>query len=249
MGKDQVQPVFPLVLAISLMVRKAMTRISALGGIHRRYLHDEIADRLRALILTGELEPRSRINEIELCELFGTSRTPLREAIKILSSEGLLELLPNRGAHVSVLSGSEIDDMIQVIAGLEVVAAELACQRITDDEILTIAEDTQSMEEAWRKRDEPGYFMLNRAIHEAIMSASGNETLKSVYANLSSRIQRMRYTAHKTEVQWKQAVNEHSEMVILLRARKGEELAQLMKRHIRSKAAVIAASYGKDAAQ
>jgi DNA-binding GntR family transcriptional regulator len=223
-----------------------MTRISALGGIHRRYLHDEIADRLRTLILTGELEPRSRINEIELCDLFGTSRTPLREAIKILSSEGLLELLPNRGAHVAILNGAEIDDMIQVIAGLEVVAAELACQRISDDEVQAIAEDTLSMEEAWKKRDEPRYFMLNRAIHEAIMSASGNQTLQTVYANLSSRIQRMRYTAHKTDEQWKVAVEEHAEMVVLLKARKAEELAQLMKKHIRSKAAVISASYGKD---
>jgi DNA-binding GntR family transcriptional regulator len=224
-----------------------MTRISAMGGIHRRYLHDEIADRLRSLILSGELEPRSRINEIELCELFGTSRTPLREAIKILSTEGLLELLPNRGAHVAVLNGAEIDDMIQVIAGLEVVASELACERITDEEVSAISEDTNSMVEAWKVRDESRYFMLNRAVHEAMMSASGNETLKTIYASLSSRIQRMRYTAHKTDAQWKQAVEEHSEMVVLLKARKGEELAQLMKRHIRSKAAVIAASYGKDA--
>jgi DNA-binding GntR family transcriptional regulator len=223
----------------------SMTRISAMGGIHRRYLHDEIADRLRSLILSGELEPRSRINEIELCDLFGTSRTPLREAIKILSTEGLLELLPNRGAHVAVLSGGEIDDMIQVIAGLEVVAAEMACKRITDDEISAIADDTESMLEAWKKQDEARYFLLNRAIHEALMSASANETLKTVYANLSSRIQRMRYTAHKTEDQWRKAVEEHVEMVVLLKARKGEELGQLMKRHIRSKAAVIQASYGK----
>jgi DNA-binding GntR family transcriptional regulator len=222
-----------------------MTRISALGGIHRRYLHDEVADRLRVLILSGELEPRSRINELELCELFGTSRTPLREAIKILSSEGLLELLPNRGARVAVLTISEIDDMIQVVAGLEAVAAEMACLRISDDQIQTIAEETATMHNAWKDRDAPRYFMLNRAIHEAIMSASANETLKGLYANLSSRIQRMRYTAHKTEAQWKLAVDEHAQMVVLLKARDGEALGQLMKKHIRSKAEVIAASYGK----
>jgi DNA-binding GntR family transcriptional regulator len=221
-----------------------MTRISTSAGIHRRYLHDEVADRLRALILSGELEPRARVNELELCELFGTSRTPLREAIKILSSEGLVELLPNRGARVAVLGASEIDDMIQVVAGLEAVAAELACQRATDDVIAAIAEDTADMDAAWAKRDDARYFQLNRAIHEAIMAASGNATLKGVYANLSSRIQRMRYTAHKTEAQWKRAVDEHREMVVLLKARKGEALAKLMKLHIRGKAEVIAASYG-----
>jgi DNA-binding GntR family transcriptional regulator len=227
------------------MTRISATHTSALGGIHRRYLHDEVADRLRSLILSGQLEPRSRINELELCDQFGTSRTPLREAIKILSSEGLLELLPNRGARVAVLGMGEIDDMIHVVAGLEAVAAELACQRITEDEILAIAEDTDAMMEAWKARDDGRYFLLNRAIHEAIMSASANATLKGLYANLSSRIQQMRYTAHKTDEQWRRAAEEHIRMVALLRARRGEELGQLMKLHIRSKAEVIAASYGE----
>jgi DNA-binding GntR family transcriptional regulator len=221
-----------------------VTRIPSADGIQRRYLHDEVADRLRELILTGGLEPRARVNELELCERFGTSRTPLREAIKILSSEGLLELLPNRGARVASLSGAEIDEMVQVVAGLEAVAAELACQRAEDDEIEAIAADTNSMAEAYRTRDETAYFTLNRAIHEGIMAAARNATLSGIYANLSSRIQRMRYTAHKTEEQWGRAMGEHREMVRLLRARDGEKLAALMKLHIRGKAEVIAASYG-----
>lgn len=221
-----------------------MTRIPAIDGIRRRYLHDEVADRLRELILSGELEPRARVNELELCERFGTSRTPLREAIKILSSEGLVELLPNRGARVASLSAAEIDEMIQVVAGLEAVAAELACQRVDEDEIEAIAADTEAMAEACRRRDETTYFTLNRAIHEAIMAASRNATLMGLYANLSSRIQRMRYTAHKTDEQWQKAMGEHFEMVRLLRTRDGEKLAQLMKLHIRGKAEVIAASYG-----
>jgi DNA-binding GntR family transcriptional regulator len=221
-----------------------MTRIPAADGIHRRYLHDEVADRLRELILSGELEPRARVNELELCERFGTSRTPLREAIKILSSEGLLELLPNRGARVASLSAAEIDEMVQVVAGLEAVAAELACLRADEDEIEAISADTDAMAQAWVARDETAYFTLNRAIHEGIIAAARNATLKSIYANLSSRIQRMRYTAHKTEEQWSRAMAEHREMARLLRAREGEKLAALMKLHIRGKAEVIAASYG-----
>lgn len=223
-----------------------MTRISSADGIHRRYLHDEVADRLRELILTGGLEPRARVNELELCERFGTSRTPLREAIKILSSEGLLELLPNRGARVASLSAGEIDEMVQVVAGLEAVAAELACQRAGDDEIEAIAADTEAMSAAYRTRDEVAYFNLNRAIHEGIMASARNVTLKSIYVNLSSRIQRMRYTAHKTEEQWSRAMGEHHEMVRFLRARDGARLAELMKLHIRGKAEVIAASYGSE---
>jgi DNA-binding GntR family transcriptional regulator len=221
-----------------------MTRIPTADGIQRRYLHDEVADRMRVLILSGGLEPRSRVNELELCERFGTSRTPLREAIKILSSEGLVELLPNRGARVASLSAAEIDEMVQVVAGLEAVAAELACLRAEDDEIDAIAADTEAMAQAWTARDEPAYFTLNRAIHEGIMAAARNATLKAIYANLSGRIQRMRYTAHKTDAQWQRAMGEHHEMVRLLRARDGERLANLMKLHIRGKAEVIAASYG-----
>jgi DNA-binding GntR family transcriptional regulator len=221
-----------------------MTRIPAGDGIQRRYLHDEVADRLRELILTGELEPKSRVNELELCERFGTSRTPLREAIKILSSEGLVELLPNRGARVASLSAAEIDEMVQVVAGLEAVAAELACRRAGDDEVEAIAADTEAMEQAFRQRDDARYFTLNRAIHEGIMAAARNATLKGIYANLSSRIQRMRYTAHKTDEQWRRAMGEHHEMVRLLKARDGEKLAALMKLHIRGKAEVIAQSYG-----
>jgi DNA-binding GntR family transcriptional regulator len=221
-----------------------MTRISAIDGIQRRYLHDEVADRMRELILSGGLEPKSRVNELELCERFGTSRTPLREAIKILSSEGLVELLPNRGARVASLSADEIDEMVQVVAGLEAVAAELACQRAEEDEIDAIAADTDSMLAAFRRQDETAYFTLNRAIHEGIMAAARNGTLKAIYANLSSRIQRMRYTAHKTDAQWQLAMDDHVEMVRLLRARDGEKLAAVMKAHIRGKAEVIAASYG-----
>ncbi len=222
-----------------------MTRIPATEGIPRRYLHDEVADRLRELILSGGLEPQARVNELELCERFGTSRTPLREAIKILATEGLVELLPNRGARVASLSAAEIDEMVQVVAGLEAVAAELACQRADDDEIDAIEADTEAMAEAFKRRDEESYFTLNRAIHEGLMAAARNRTLSQLYANLSSRIQRMRYTAHKTEAQWIRAMDEHREMARLLRARDGERLAALMKTHIRGKAEVIAASYGQ----
>ncbi len=135
--------------------------------------------------------------------------------------------------------------MVQVVAGLEAVAAELACQRADEDEIDAIEADTEAMADAFERRDETAYFTLNRAIHEGLMAAARNRTLSGIYANLSSRIQRMRYTAHKTEAQWRRAMDEHREMARLLRARDGERLAALMKAHIRGKAEVIAASYGQ----
>ncbi len=217
-----------------------MTRL----GISRRYLHDEVAERLRKLILDGELEPKSRINEAELCERFGISRTPLREAIKILATEGLLELLPNRGSRIAGISEHELDEMIEVVAGLEAIAAELACKAISTAEIAAIEEKHARMLAAWKREDDPAYFELNREIHEAIMAAARNATLQGIYANLSGRIQRTRYSAHKTPEQWRRAVEEHERMVVLLKARDGAALAPLMREHIRGKRAAIAAAYG-----
>jgi DNA-binding GntR family transcriptional regulator len=212
--------------------------------IPKRYLHDEVADRLRELIREGELEPRARVNEIELSERFGISRTPLREAIKILATEGLLELLPNKGARVASISEDETNEVVEVVAGLEATAAELACRAITEAEVDAIAAKHARMVEAWRAEDNLRYFTLNREIHEAIMAASRNGTLQGIYATLSGRIQRARYAAHKTPEQWRRAVDEHQDMLRLLRARDGEALAGLMRRHIRGKAELILASYG-----
>ena len=216
-------------------------------GIHRRYLHDEVAERLRDLIRSGELEPKARVNELELAERFGISRTPLREAIKILATEGLLDLLPNRGARVAHISAAEIEEMVEVIAGLEATAAELACRSITDADVAVIEVKHEAMTAAWRRGDDPTYFTLNREIHEAIMAASRNATLQGIYATLSGRIQRARYAAHKTPEQWRRAVDEHECMVVLLKARDGEALSRLMREHIRGKKPVIAAAYGAPA--
>ena len=129
-----------------------MNKIEPGIGISRRYLHDEVAERMRELIRSGEMEPKARINEGELTERFGISRTPLREAIKILATEGLLELLPNRGARVASISDTELEEMMEVIAGLEATAGDLACRTISEAEIDAIADDHAAMGAAWKLR-------------------------------------------------------------------------------------------------
>ena len=222
----------------------AMNKIDPGLGISRRYLHDEVADRMRELIQSGEMEPKARVNEGELTERFGISRTPLREAIKILATEGLLELLPNRGARVASISETEIEEMMEVLAGLEATAGDLACRTVSEEEIDAIQADHDAMVAAWKGGDEAGYFSRNRRIHEAIMAASRNAILTSLYQSLSGRIQRSRYSAHQTADQWARAVSEHERMIALLRARDGAALAVLMREHIRGKKPVIAANYG-----
>jgi DNA-binding GntR family transcriptional regulator len=215
-------------------------------GIVRKTLHHEVVvDALRELILGGEIEPRSRINEVALCERFGISRTPLREAIKLLAAEGLLELLPNRGARVVALSETEIGEILQVIGAMEGAAGELACERITEDEIATITQATEAMVAAWKAGDYATYFARNREIHDAIMAAARNSALQSTYRSLSGRVQRARFSAHKTDEQWARAIDDHNLMVIFLRRRDGAALAQLMRDHIKSKLPVISAAYSE----
>lgn len=225
-----------------------MSKIAPAIGINRRYLHDEVADRMRELIQSGELEPKARVNEGELTERFGISRTPLREAIKILATEGLLELLPNRGARVASISLEEIEEIIEVIAGLEATACLLAVRALSEAEIEAIVGTHDRMIAAWKDRDESQYFRFNQDIHDAIMAGSRNATLRSLYASLSGRTQRSRYTVHQTEDEWARAADEHERMIPLLRARDGEALAALMREHIRAKTRVIAANFGDDPA-
>jgi DNA-binding GntR family transcriptional regulator len=223
-----------------------MNTMDRYQGIVRKTLHHEVVvDALRELILEGELEPRSRVNEVALCERFGISRTPLREAIKLLAAEGLLELLPNRGARVVALSETEIGEILQVVGALEGAAGELACARMTEAELGQIEAATDAMVAAWKAGDYPNYFARNREIHDAIMAAAGNSALQSTYRSLSGRVQRARFSAHKTDEQWARAIDDHRLMVMLLRRRDSAALAQLMRDHIKSKWPVISAAYSE----
>src|SRR5467141_4969569 len=96
-------------------------------------LHNEAVARIRDLIMEGRLEPGSKVLEKELCEMFGISRTPLREALKVLATEGLVVLFPNRGARVAQLTGKDMADLFQVMGALEGPAGELACPKLPDE--------------------------------------------------------------------------------------------------------------------
>ena len=109
--------------------------MQAIQPINRRPLHEEAVDRLRDLIVRGDLAPGARLNERLLCGQLGISRTPLREAIKLLATEGLVELLPNRGAVVAAIDAPRLADTLQVMGALEGLAGELACRNASIERI------------------------------------------------------------------------------------------------------------------
>ena len=141
-------------------------------------LHDEILTRLRDYIVEGNIPDGGRVPERQLCEMLGISRTPLREALKVLASEGLVELLPNRGARVRQLSEHDLGELFDVMGGLEGLAGRLACENITDAEIAEIERLHYEMYGFYLHRDMHGYFRVNQLIHQKIVEASRNATLR-----------------------------------------------------------------------
>lgn len=183
-------------------------------------LHDETLTRLRDHIVEGNIPDGGRVPERQLCEMLKISRTPLREALKVLASEGLVELLPNRGARVRPLSEQDLAELFDVMGGLEALAGRLACENITDEEITEIERLHYEMYGFYLHRDMHGYFNANQMIHQKIVEASRNATLKSAYANFAGRIRRVRYSANfaRKRERWGEAMREH-EMILDARRR------------------------------
>jgi DNA-binding GntR family transcriptional regulator len=207
------------------------------GAREEQSLHGEILSRLRDYIVEGNIPDGGRVPERQLCEMLGISRTPLREALKVLASEGLVELLPNRGARVRRLSEKDLGELFDVMGGLEGLAGRLACENITDEEIAEIERLHYEMYGFYLHRDMHGYFHVNQLIHQKIVEASRNTTLKATYANLAGRIRRVRYSANfaRKRERWGEAMREHETILDALRRRAGDELSDILFRHLRNK--------------
>src|SRR5260370_40015061 len=143
-------------------------------SILRRSLHDELAKRLRDMIVDGALKPAQKVPEAELCVRFGVSRTPMREALKVLASEGLITLLPNRGAVVAKITQQEIKELFPIMGALEALAGELACAKIDDRGLAEIRRLHEKMVDHYERGDWLHYSKLNRAIHQAIFAAAAH---------------------------------------------------------------------------
>jgi DNA-binding GntR family transcriptional regulator len=205
-------------------------------------LHREAVARIRDMIVEGKLEPGSKIPEKQLCELFGISRTPLREALKVLASEGLLVLQPNRGARVAVMTGKEVVDLFQVMGALEGLAGECACASIGDEALAEIRAQHFQMMAHYARGDRAGYFRANQAIHEAIFAAADNGVLSAMYDSLRGRIRPARFMANDTRERWDEAVREHGKILEALTRRDGRRLRDLLQQHLEHKYQALLAS-------
>ncbi len=212
-----------------------MTVAAAVKAIKRKSLHEELAESLEELIVSGQLTPGAKVPEKELCERYGVSRTPMREALKVLAQLGLVDLEPNRGAWVSRITPRDVAEVFAVMGALEALSGELACERITDRELADLQARHDRMVAQYRAGDLKAYFAENQAIHEGILAASGNGTLIAQYRSLAARIRMARYAANMTDARWRQAVEEHEAIMRHLHARDGERLSATLKAHLKNK--------------
>jgi DNA-binding GntR family transcriptional regulator len=214
---------------------------STVLSIDRQGLTGAVTNRLRAMIVEGALAPGVRLNERILCEQLAVSRTPLREAFKTLAVEGLIELLPNRGAVVAQMSIEDIEQTFEVMSALEGLSGQLACQRITDDQVAEIKALHYEMLAAHARRDLTSYYRINHSIHDRINAAANNAVLTATYLQINQRIQSLRFRSNFNQEKWDFAVKEHGAMLEALERRDGEALRILLQQHLFNKRNVVIA--------
>jgi DNA-binding GntR family transcriptional regulator len=202
--------------------------------ITRSTLTEQIANRLRDMIIQNQLKPGDHIRERVICTQLNVSRTPFREALQILATEGLIELIPNRGAVISSPSAQEVEDMLQILGVFEGFAGEKACQRATPEDFAEIRALHFEMMAAHLRGDRLEYFKVNQLIHLAIVEAARSQTLKDYHNLLNARLYRIRYQSNLQHDAWQRAVEEHNEIMDALEHRDEEKLAMLLRNHLSS---------------
>lgn len=202
-------------------------------SIERHSLHRTVADQIRDMIVEGELPPGERVNEGALSEQFGISRTPLREALKVLASEGLVELRPNRGTRVSAITPEEVGELFEVVSGIERLAGELTALRMTDRDLERLKTLHDRMERHYEAGERHEYFRLNQQIHNTIVSLAGNSVLEATHASLMVRVRRARYMAIQSPDRWHESVQEHRAIMAALEARDSAKSGELILHHVR----------------
>jgi DNA-binding GntR family transcriptional regulator len=215
-------------------------------SIPRASLHEQVANRLRQMLVEGRIAPGAKLNERELAQTLHVSRTPLREAIKMLAAEGLVELLPNRGAIAVSLDEEDVLHTFELMAALEALSGELAAQRITDRELAEIKAMHFEMLASYTRGDLSTYYQINAKIHSAINAAAKNPVLAATYAQVNARLQALRFRSNQDGAKWKRAVKEHERMVDALTARDGAAMRDVLIAHLQNKRDAVLAQIRKE---
>uniref|UniRef100_UPI004048303A GntR family transcriptional regulator n=1 Tax=Polynucleobacter sp. TaxID=2029855 RepID=UPI004048303A len=202
-------------------------------------LPEAIFQKLRSLLVEGAIPPGSKLNERELAESLNVSRTPIREAIRRLAADGLVELITNRGAIAVQLSKADVIHTFEVIAQLEAYSGELAAQNISDAALSELEALQYEMMASYARRDLSSYYKLNLRIHSLITQAANNPILSQLFSQVNARIEALRFRSNKDGIKWEKAVQEHQEMIDALKAHDSARMRKVMISHVHNKRDVV----------
>jgi DNA-binding GntR family transcriptional regulator len=198
----------------------------------QRTLHQEVTERIREMIRTGVLVRGQKIDEKQISESMGVSRTPVRESLRILHSEGLIDLIPHKGAYLTKPRVEEIQDMFEVISVLEGTCARLAAKKMTEEDLKKLESLHGMLEKHFRKRNHEAYLECNHLLHLRIQQLSGNKVLNDVLTSLRQKelLNRQRQLYYKDR--FERSIEEHRDIMEALRKRNPDRADQAMKRHL-----------------
>lgn len=202
-------------------------------------LHHQVTEILRNKIVDGVLRPGTPISERELCEELQVSRTPLREALKVLASEGLVQLFRNRGAIVSPISVETIEDKLAVLGALEGYAARYLCERATDAQLQELTTLHERFTEHFDADEADEYFKLNQTFHHKLVEMTGNAVLIDMHNMLSSHVRRPRIEGVRQHVPTHSVIDEHATILRALLARDAVAAQQAAENHLQRVAQTV----------
>ena len=202
-------------------------------------LRDVVFHTLREAILRGDLKPGERLMELQLAAKLGVSRTPIREAIRMLEQEGLAVTIPRKGAEVAKMTEKDMQDVLQVREALDELAANIACERMTKEELNTLIEAMHEFEASTRTRDLKRIAEMDVKFHDVIYHATNNPKLVNMVGNLREQMYRYRVEYLKDEANYPTLLKEHKEIVEGFVTRNKELIKDSMRKHVANQAAAV----------
>jgi DNA-binding GntR family transcriptional regulator len=217
-----------------------------MNKITLKTVHQEVANSIREMIQKGELQRGEKIKEIALCELFGISRTPIREALRILHTQGIVDLIPHRGAFVSQFDVDYISDMFEVMSGLEGMCARIATQKMTPPDLQKIENLHLVLEKHFKNNNPQAYLKHNWEFHEFIRHLSKNKVLNEVINGLRQKILLYRQRQLYQPNRFKASMQEHRDILAAFKQKDPEKAEEAMKRHLLNQGRSLVKSYTKE---
>nr|WP_175195891.1 GntR family transcriptional regulator [Paraburkholderia caffeinitolerans] len=201
----------------------------------------EVAARLRVMIDEGEMPPGARIDEKEMCMAFDVSKTPLREALKVLVSEGRVTHRQYIGYRVAAIDLGDLASTFEMLHGLEAMAGELLQQRVSVTQVAAIGAKHRRMVECHNSGKRLEYFQLNQQVHQMIVDAAGNPVLSNIYATLMSKVHRARGAANTDILRWSESMDEHDAILAALEDPAHTDLPRILREHSENTASEVLA--------